>query len=410
MGKKNKILLIAIAGLCLLVAAVLIAYNSRVSQEAANANETDASASKTPLPQKLAGAHAGRSLKNAAVPPPGTEEADLKTGDYVFYPEKILDLLGIDKDWLAEERANFLNTVIHTDWMGRIDTLFDDMDPAKKDAIMQNHTALLAIKEALNEAYITGKIDWQTFKDGIAELLKWHQDTYASILSPGEYVTLFEFRPEDAGDIIDAMVAEAPQYSFILNQEIPIKEVIQQVPANKLEEINAHFNKMTLARDDIGKLMESGELTTEEAREVFNLSQQDFIAKCKEILTPEEINLIFGSVEGLESGSTDTESPAVAGTADIDELGFKIENPQTSVELVTEKIAKNKIEDLHFLYEKTIYEKDTLIGQLDAGEIMPEQMENLLREIDATYVEKCRKILTEEEFKLIFEDPSELKP
>ncbi len=156
--------------------------------------------------------------------------------------------------------------------------------------------------------------------------------------------------------------------------------------------------------------MKQRELTTEEAREVFNLSQQDFIAKCKEILTPEEINLIFGSVEGLESGSTDTESPAVAGTADIDELGFKIENPQTSVELVTEKIAKNKIEDLHFLYEKTIYEKDTLIGQLDAGEIMPEQMENLLREIDATYVEKCRKILTEEEFKLIFEDPSELKP
>ena len=317
-----------------------------------------------------------------------------------------MDLLGIDADWLAEQSLDAQNSAIHWDWMSRIDMILKNMDPEKRDAIVDNHTALLAIKKALNEAYLSGKIDYETFKASVADLLKWHQETYEAILSPAEYEALFEFKPEDADQIIDAMVNESPRYSFILNQDIPSKEVAQQVQAYKLEEVNVNFNKMMLIRDDIGQRLESGELTQDEARAALYQSQQEFIAKCKEILTLEEIDLIFGSVENLETGSTQTEPPAVVGTADIDQLGFKIENPQTSVAMVAEKLAKDKIENLNFLYEKKNFERDTLVERLNAGEITPEQIEPLFMQIESVYVEECRKILTDEEYQLIFDDPS----
>ncbi|MBW2487303.1 MAG: hypothetical protein JRE72_07775, partial [Deltaproteobacteria bacterium] len=133
-----------------------------------------------------------------------------------------------------------------------------------------------------------------------ADLLKWHQETYEAILSPAEYEALFEFKPEDADQIIDAMVNGSLRYSIILNQEIPAKEVTLQVQAYKLEEVNVNF-----------------------------------------------------------------------------------------------------------LYEKKNFERDTLIEHLNAGEITPEQIEPLFMEIESVYIEECRKILTDEEFKLIFDDPSE---
>ncbi len=405
MLKKNKRTIIIVTGLCLLVAAALVVFSSLGMQQTADLKQPHAGATDNDRSDKQAGALSGRGLKTASGPAAATTAADLIDHRQSGYPDALLELLGVDSNWLAEQGAHFLKSEIHTEWMGRIDAVLSGKDSAKKDAMAQNQTALLAIKEALNAAYLSGQLDWETFRNSVAELLKWHQDTYAALLSPAEYEALFEFKPEDAANIIDAMVAEAPQYSFILNQEIPVKEVTQQIQPYKLEEVNAHFNQMALDKDQIGQWIESGELTLEEAREALSLSQQQYIARCKEILTPEEIDLIFGSLKNLETGSTQTEVPAVLGTADIDQLGFKIENPQTSVQMVTEQIAKNKIEDLNFLFESTNHEKETLIEKLNAGKITPDQIDSQFTAIEAAYLEKCRKILTEEEFKLIFEDP-----
>ena len=407
MRKTDKKMIIKICGISLLVIAVALIILSTAPRKIADPQPSKSAVLKSDVSHKPAAAVSGRKLKKAAVASTGVTSPQTHERPYVFYPDNIMDLLGIDADWLAEQSLNVQNSAIHRDWMGRIDTILKNIDPEKKDAIVDNHTALLAIKAALNEAYLSGKIDYETFKASVTDLLKWHQETYEVILSLAEYEALFEFKPEDADQIIEAMVDESPRYSFILNQEIPAKEVTRQVQTYKLEEVNANFNKMMLIRDDIGQRLESGELTPDDARAVLNQSQQEFIAKCREILTLEEINLIFGSVENLETGSTQTEPPAVLGTADIDQLGFKIENPQTSVATVNEKLAKDKIENLNFLYEKKIFERDTLVERLDAGEITPEQIEPLFMEIESVYVEECRKILTDEEFKLIFDDPSD---
>jgi len=179
--------------------------------------------------------------------------------------------------------------------------------------------------------------------------------------------------------------------------------VTQQVQGYKLEEVNSHFKRMVWDREQIGKKINAGEMNLDQAREALNRSQQAFIAKCKEILTIDEINTIFGSLEALETGATPTEAPAVVGDEDIEQLGFQIENPTTSVDKVREKINNDKIEDIRFFYQEMHTEKEKIISRLDAEEITLETYETISSEIDAAFEENCRSILTDEEYRLIFD-------
>jgi len=326
-----------------------------------------------------------------------------KANPYVSYPKTLVELLGIDMEQLIKERDAFKNTIIHVGWMDRVNEILKDLDPEKKAAIIKNHTSLLYIKDKLNEAYLTGKIDHETFKKALADLMKWHQRTYDSILTAGEYEALFEIKPELVDDTIDALIDQTPDYSFILNPEISVDAVEEQVPGYKLEEVNSHFKKMVLDQDNLGKQINAGEVTLEQARAALNKSQQAFIAKCKEILTEDEINTVFGSVEALEAGSTKTEAPAVLGDSDEMELGFKIENPATSIDKVTKKIDKNKIDDIKFFYQQRAAERDELIKKLDAGEITENELENISTEMDEAFEENCKSTLTDDEYKLIFD-------
>ena len=341
---------------------------------------------------------------------PPQANAGSSINPYVSYPETLFELLGIEMDELVKEREAFKNTVIHVEWMDRINEILKGLDPEKKDAIIQNHTALLYIKDKLNEAYLTGKIDHETFKKAIADLMKWHQRTYESILTGAEYEALFEISPDKVDDTIDALIDQTPEYSFILNQEIPVDAVKEQVQGYKLEEVNSHFKKMILDRDNIGKQINAGEMTLEQARAALNQSQQAFIAKCKEILTKDEINTIFGSVTALETGATQTEAPAVLGDSDEIELGFKIENKKTSIENVTDKINKDKLDDIKFFYQQRATEREELLTRLNTGEITSEKLENTSKEMDAAYEENCRETLTNEEYQLVFGDTDNKEP
>lgn len=330
------------------------------------------------------------------------DAAALETNPYVSYPESLIELLEINMDDLLNGRDAFKNTIIHVEWMDHINDILKNLDPEKREAIIKNHTSLLYIKDKLNEAYLTGKIDHETFKKALADLMKWHQRAYQSILNEAEYEALFEIKPELADDTIDAFIEQTPEYSFILNPELSVEDIKEQVQGYKLEEVNSHFKKMVFNRDGIGKQINSGQMTLEQARAALNQSEQTFIAKCKEILTENEIDTIFGSVTALETGSTQTEPPKVLGDTDEIELGFKIENPETSIEDIAEKIEKDKIDDIKFFYQQRAQERDELLEKLENSEITPEQLENTSREMDAVYEENCLSTLTNEEYKLIF--------
>jgi hypothetical protein len=322
---------------------------------------------------------------------------------YAAYPPEILELLGIDKEKVVAGRDAFKKSVIHVEWMDRINEVLKNLDSKRKEAIIQNHISHLYLKDLLNEAYLSGKIDHETFIKAVADLMKWHQKTYETILTDMEYEALFEVKPEAADGLIDEMMEAAPKYSFILNQDMPAQEVANQVQGYKLDQVDAHFKNMVLERGKIGKKINSGEMTLEQAREALAKSQQEFIAKCKELLTEDEIKTIFGSIEALERGGTNPEPPAVIGDSDIMELGFMIENPTTTVEMVKEKINKQKLEDIKFFYQQMDKEKQELIAKLDAGEIKEDVFDNMAKEMDRTFEENCQSVLTHEEYRLIFD-------
>jgi len=92
----------------------------------------------------------------------------------------------------------------------------------------------------------------------------------------------------------------------------------------------------------------------------------------------------------------------VLGDADVAELGFKIENEDTSIEKVKNILDKNKIEDVTFFYQQRAEEREKLVSRLNAGEIKEAELEKISSELDATFQENCRSILTDEEYKMIF--------
>ncbi len=330
-------------------------------------------------------------------------DVSFKGGPFIDYPEKIMELLGVDTENVKAGRGAFKNSVIHVEWMDRVNDVLKNLSPEKKAAMITNHLSHLYLKDLLNEAYLSGKIDHDTFVKAVADLMKWHQKTYEAMLTEAEYETLFEVKPETADGLIDEIMAATPRYSFITNQSLPAEELEKQIPGIKLEQVDSHFKKMILDREQIGKKISSGEMTLEQARAAMNKSQQAFIAKCKELLTEEEINIIFGSITEFESGITQTEPPAVIGDDDLVRLGFRIENPTTSVDMVMEKIDKTKREDIKFFYQQWIKEKDALIAKLDAGEIKEDVFENAEKEMDKTFEENCRSVLTDAEYQLIFD-------
>lgn len=409
MNKQNKIILIVFFFLCIFAVAAGIYLFPKDAPLPSGIDDTPPR--KTSVPEPEQGDANGTIVFSAEKTfPAGQANAGASAKSaYISYPENLIALLGIDMDEMAKDQDAFKNTIIHSGWMDRINEILKGLSPEKREAIIKNHTALLYIKDKLNEAYLTGKIDHETFKKALADLMKWHQRTYEAILSRAEYEALFEISPEIVDDTIDELIDQTPEYSFILNQNIQVEEVKEQVQGYKLEEVNSHFKKMIFDRDQIGKQINAGEMTLEQARAALNKSQHAFIAQCKEILTEDEINTIFGSVTALETGASQ-EKPAVLGDSDKIELGFEIENPETSIDHVKEKIDKNKIEDIKFFYQERDTEREELISRLDTGEISSEELENISKEMDAAFEENCRDILTREEYQLIYGNPDTTNP
>jgi len=132
-----------------------------------------------------------------------------------------------------------------------------------------------------------------------------------------------------------AQGAQAPVGFFKKEKIIFVKK------AHLLDGFGAHQNAGTDQGINLKGLIDGAAFAGESPRA--QQPQQAFIAQCKNILTADEINTIFGSVTALETGATQTEAPAVLGDTDEVELGFKIENQETSIENVTEKIDKNAV-------------------------------------------------------------------
>jgi len=175
MNKRNKIIYIAVFFVCL--SALAISYYMFPDEDPVPEGSGDFVREQTSGPSRDAGKNAlfGNNT-SPAVSPVGQAVLDSVTDaasdPYVSYPDALIELLNIDMDDLLANRDAFKNTIIHVEWMDRVNAILKNLDPVKRAAIIKNQTTLLYIKDKLNEAYLTGKIDHATFIKALADLMK----------------------------------------------------------------------------------------------------------------------------------------------------------------------------------------------------------------------------------------------
>lgn len=422
MSRKNKILLFGLGVLFIIMTVAAWSFLSTSTQRGMT-NRTNAKTGslksagllkeRRPFKKRNRAGNSDIAALEKAMGPnprPMREKAEKETTTktkktaFVSYPEPLIALLGIDMDKLIKDRKKFLSSVVHVEWMDHIHATLKNLEPEKKEAMIKNHLTLLYVKKQLNDAYLSGKIDAKTFKDGIAELMKWHQKTYQSLLSRDQYMAVFGVPPEKAGEYINIMAADIPQYSFILNQSIPTSEVIKQIEGYKLEEVDSHFKAMIRIRNEIGRKISAGKMTLKQARDAFRKSQQAFVDKCNEILTSHEIDLIFGSEANLQGGIVSKKQPRADMNAE-EKLGFPVDNPDTTAAMVKKKLDANELDDIKFFHRQQQKELDEIGKKLDAGEITIEDAKNTANDVEATYKDNCRQVLDKATYKMIFEKP-----
>lgn len=220
------------------------------------------------------------------------DDDNLKSDDSL---QELLDLLSLNSEDVINGRKQFADNPIYPEWEIRMNSKISGLSKEKKEMIRKNHLTSLYVKDKLDLNYLenenVGQID---YKENLAQLFKWHQGTYREILSDEEYEQLFETSKEETNDIIDGIINMVPEIE-INNPKTTIDDVYENVPMYKIESLTALFKERELSARTISEAVNSGEISVEEAGEIWNNCYQNYIDEAKDLLEEEEFELIFGS-------------------------------------------------------------------------------------------------------------------
>jgi len=84
------------------------------------------------------------------------------------------------------------------------------------------------------------------------------------------------------------------------------------------------------------------------------------------------------------------------------QLGFPVENPEITIEMIREKIDNHTINRLAAFHQQRKQAIDDIDQILAAGDMDIDEAQKVTGKIQAGYIDQCREILTDEEFQLIF--------
>ena len=108
-----------------------------------------------------------------------------------LFPDALIAKLGIDAEDIIKNQNKFRNDPIHTEWMIHVHSAIPDIDPEKHQAIIKTHTSLLFIKDRLDNAFFSNKMNKQKYTTRLTGLMQWFQETNRSVLNEEEYNALF---------------------------------------------------------------------------------------------------------------------------------------------------------------------------------------------------------------------------
>jgi hypothetical protein len=186
-----------------------------------------------------------------------------------------------------------------------------------------------------------------------------------------------------------------------------VHEVMPDMDAAMKDRIINIHTSMLFIKDRINSAYLSGSIDQEEFTAQSAELMQWFLKSHQAVLDEKQYNSLFGI-------STEDKSPREASEGD--ELGFPIRNPVTTVEMVKEKIDERTLSKIADFYQdhsrelrdvKKIYETGDFRGVTE--EQVRNDMKRVEKELHDSFMDYCRGILTEDQFKMIFGNAGEKK-
>ena len=122
-----------------------------------------------------------------------------------------------------EELAHLQHSELHRGWMTRVDSVLGEtLGHEEKDAIRSTHLLFLHRADALQTAYLSSDMTRQAYAAQLAELFKWHQAWYQTLLTDEAYEKLFEAKKHETNAAIDANLLSPPPDVEIGNPQTTI--------------------------------------------------------------------------------------------------------------------------------------------------------------------------------------------
>ncbi len=217
------------------------------------------------------------------------------------YPDPLLKKLGIDSSDIIKNQKKFNNNPVHTQWVNHINEAIPDIDADKKDAIIKTHTSLLFIKDKLDKAFFSGKINKQEFTTRLTGVMKWFQEANQSILNDEEYNILFGITGQDDNTLL-APSSDGGLGFPIKNPKTTIEMIKKKFDAATIRNIALFYQDQARELRDIKEIYETKDFRRVKPEQVKNdiiraenELQAAFKNYCHEKLSNEQFKLLFGN-------------------------------------------------------------------------------------------------------------------
>ena len=186
-----------------------------------------------------------------------------------------------------------------------------------------------------------------------------------------------------------------------------VHEVIPEIDPEKEDRIAKIHTSMLYIKDRINSAYLNGGIHQDQFTVQSAELMKWFLKTHQEMLNKKEYESLFGLSQNdkplsvISSGNT---------------LGFPIKNPETTVEMITDKFDDKTITQIARFYQEHAQELRDIKKTYETGDtpgVEKAQIKNdMLRiesELEAAYMKYCREILTEEQFNMIFGRPGNEK-
>ncbi len=216
------------------------------------------------------------------------------------YPDSLLVKLGIESQNSIKNQKKFRGDPIHTQWMAHVHDTMPDIDPDKEEAIIKTHTLLLFIKDKLDKDYFSAQINKQEYTTQLTGVMKWFQEANRSFLSIEEYNALFGI--SDPDNETSPANSDGKLGFPIKNPETTGEMIKKRFDDTTIKNISRFYQEHSRELRDMKKIYETEDFRGEDAKQIKNdirmvekELQATFMAHCRNLLTVEQLKLLFGN-------------------------------------------------------------------------------------------------------------------